>query len=123
MTTSRCCFSLLVLAWMLAVTTPAAAATFEAFGRCLKSHGAIFYGASWCPHCRAQRQALGDAMDYVPYVECSADGTHETTPKCRAAKIDGYPTWTFADGSRVSGEQSLERLAAKTGCEPPRAPH
>jgi len=95
----------------------ASATTLETFGRCLKSNGATFYGASWCPHCRAQRAALGAAMDYVRYVECSVDGDpHETTPACHAAKIDGYPTWTFADGSRASGEQSLERLATKTGC-------
>ena len=96
------------------------AATLAGFGRCLKSKGATFYGTSWCPHCQAQREALGDAMDYVRYVECSVDGTRETTPECHKAKIDGYPTWTFADGSRESGEQSVAELAAKTGCTPPR---
>lgn len=121
MTSSRRRASLFVLALVLWSAHPAAATTLQGFGRCLKSRGATFYGASWCPHCHAQRAALGDAMDYVPYVECSVDGTQETTPACRAAKIDGYPTWTFGDGSRVSGEQSLERLAAKTGCDLPHA--
>ena len=96
------------------------AATMVSFGRCLKSRGATLYGASWCGHCHAQRDALGDAMDYVRYVECAVEGTRETAPACRAAKIDGYPTWTFADGSRESGEQSLAKLAAKTDCELPK---
>ncbi len=59
-------------------------------------------------------------MDSVRYVECAVDGGREQTAACRNAKVDGYPTWTFADGSRNSGEQSLEELAAKTGCTLPR---
>jgi hypothetical protein len=106
---------------LLAATTDAGAVTLANFGRCLKSKGATFYGASWCPHCRAQREALGDAMNYVPYVECSVDGGRgESTAACEKADVHGYPTWTFADGSRASGEQSLAELAEKTGCEPPR---
>ena len=102
-----------------ATADAAGAATLATFGRCLKGKGAVFYGASWCPHCRAQREALGEAMDYVKYVECAVDGTRETAPACRAASIDGYPTWKFGDGSHESGEQSLAELAAKTGCTLP----
>ena len=96
-------------------TTNAGATTMQTFGRCLKSKGATLYGASWCPHCRAQLQTLGDALDSVRYVECAVDGSREQAAACRNAKVSGYPTWTFADGSRDSGEQSLEELAAKTG--------
>jgi len=108
-----------VAALVLATAGDAVAASMQGFGRCLKSRGATFYGASWCPHCRAQREALGDAMDFVRYVECSADDGRDTTAACRAARIDGYPTWTFGDGSRVSGKQSLAALSAKTKCELP----
>jgi thiol-disulfide isomerase/thioredoxin len=111
---------LAIVATILVTASASGAGTLAGFGRCLKSKGATFYGASWCPHCRAQREALGDAMDYVRYVECSVDGTQESTPECHKAKIDGYPTWTFADGSRESGEHSLAELAAKTGCTQPR---
>jgi len=38
---------------------------------------------------------------------------------CLEKKVDGYPTWDFADGSRVTGEQSLRVLAEKTGCQLP----
>jgi glutaredoxin len=121
MATWRRYLALAVAGLALGAAADARAMTLQGFGRCLKGKGATFYGASWCPHCRAQRETLGEAMEYVRYVECSVDGDpHETTPACRAAKIEGYPTWTFADGSRVDGEQSLERLAAKTGCALPK---
>ena len=93
------------------------AAAWEEFGRCLTRQGAIFYGASWCPHCRAQRLTLGDAMSHVHYVECSVD--EKSAPACKAAGVNSYPTWVFADGSRAPGEQSPARLAAKTGCALP----
>ena len=101
--------------------TSEAAATLASFGRCLKSKGATVYGTSWCPHCDAQREALGDAMDYVKYVECSVDGARgETTSACKKADVDSYPTWTFADGSKEGGAQALRELATKTGCTLPR---
>jgi glutaredoxin len=112
-----------VIGLVLASAADVGAVTLTAFGRCLKSKGATFYGTSWCPHCRAQRETLGEAMDYVRYVECSVDGTRgETTAACRKAEIESYPTWTFGDGSRAGGEQSLEELADKTGCTLPRQP-
>lgn len=120
MSTPHRVFALAAATVTLLAATNADAVTMAGFGRCLKSKGATFYGASWCPHCRAQNETLGDALDYVKYVECSVDGGRETTAACHKAKIDGYPTWTFGDGSRASGEQSLRELAEKTGCELPR---
>ncbi len=109
-----------VIAAASGATSPVAAGSLEEFGSCLAREGAVFYGASWCPHCRAQRETLGDAMSHVRYVECSVGGDREkSAPACTAAKVDGYPTWVFADGTRASGEQSLPGLAAKTGCALP----
>ena len=99
----------------LAGAGPARAA-LDDFAKCLTQAGARFYGTSWCPHCTAQRRMFGSAARYVPYVECSVNGTDTTTSECLQAGITGYPTWTFRDGSRETGELSLERLAAKTGC-------
>src|SRR5258708_1046982 len=101
----------------LGMATRVDAAAWEEFGRCLTRQGATFYGASWCPHCHAQRLTLGDAMAHVRYVECAGDGT--SAAACKAAGVNSYPTWGFADGSRALGEQSLAHLAAKTGCAPP----
>ncbi len=111
---------LLGLIFVFAAASRATAGGWEEFGRCLTREGATFYGASWCPHCRAQRQTLGDAMDHVRYVECAVAGDRgATTPACKAAGVNSYPTWVFADGSRASGEASLSWLAAKTGCTLP----
>jgi hypothetical protein len=86
------------------------------FARCLTKAGAIFYGTSWCPHCSAQRRMFGSAFPQVAYVECSVNDTKETTAECAQAGVTSYPTWEFRDGSRLTGELSLERLASKTGC-------
>jgi len=96
------------------------ASTLADFGQCLAREGATFYGASWCPHCRAQRQTLGDAMPYVHYVECSVSGPNAPqAATCTDAHVTTYPTWKFSDGSVEEGEQSLMSLAAKTGCRIP----
>lgn len=89
------------------------------FAQCLKDKGAVFYGAFWCPHCQNQKGFFGTAADQLPYVECSTlDGSGQTQ-ECIDKKITGYPTWIFADGSRLSGEVKLQMLADKTGCTLP----
>jgi hypothetical protein len=101
----------------------AVARSLDGFAHCLGRQRATLYGTSWCPHCAAQRALFGRAMRWVPYVECSVDGTQALRPEC--AGITGFPTWTFRDGSQIAGRVSLERLAEKTGCalgEPARRP-
>ena len=92
----------------------------DAFAQCLKDKGAVMYGASWCPHCKKQKDLFGRAFRFAKYVECAMPGNPQAqAPACRDAGIQGYPTWVFADGSRVSGEQTLAELAEKTGCALP----
>jgi hypothetical protein len=105
------------LAIAIALASPAGARSLATFGMCLAREGAIFYGASWCPQCRAQQTQLGGASRYVHYVECSADGGRDTADECREAGITGYPTWVFADGSRKPGRLSIDPLADRTGCK------
>jgi glutaredoxin len=115
-------FCLVGLAAALATTTPALATDLAEFGRCLASKGAVFYGASWCPHCESQKRSLGEGMSSVRYIECAPDGSRTSTASaCTSAGVSSYPTWVFADGSRASGSQSLAQLAARTGCESPAA--
>lgn len=86
------------------------------FAQCLENKGAKFYGAFWCAHCQDQKKAFGSSKQYIPYIECSTpDGTKQEQV-CKDAGIEGYPTWTFADGSSLSGNQPLEVLASKTQC-------
>ena len=53
--------------------------------------------------------------------QAQASGTLDTwvpsqTQACVPHNIEGYPTWIFADGSRLSGEVSMETLSEKTNC-------
>jgi hypothetical protein len=88
----------------------------DGFAQCLADKGAKFYGTFWCTHCQAQKKMFGTSQKYLPYVECSTPDGQEQLPVCKEAGIEGYPTWVFADGSRLSGEISLETLAQKTQC-------
>ena len=92
---------------------------YDEFAQCLTEEGVTMYGAWWCPHCERQKEEFGDAFSFVNYVECSPAGTRSMSAACKAEGIEGYPTWEYADGSRVSGEQRLETLATQTGCELP----
>lgn len=89
---------------------------YDTLATCIKDSGATFYGAFWCPHCQATKQMFGKSERLLPYVECSAPDGKSQLPVCKEAGVSGYPTWVFADGSQLSGQQSLEVLAEKTQC-------
>jgi glutaredoxin len=74
------------------------------------------YGAFWCPHCLRQKELFGNSFDKINYVECSLPDKSDQTQVCKDAKIESYPTWEFADGSRATGERTLEELGNKAGC-------
>lgn len=84
--------------------------------KCLKDKGAKFYGASWCGHCKAQKATFGDAAKFLPYIECSINGTKNQKQSCTDAGVKGYPMWTFADGTTQNGEMTMDQLREKTGC-------
>ena len=85
----------------------------DKFAKCLTDNGAVFYGANWCPHCKAQKEMFGDSVVYVNYVDCASDSNKE---KCNNAGIEAYPTWKFKDGSQLLGGQDFKTLSEKTGC-------
>lgn len=91
----------------------------DSFAQCLEEKGAKFYGAFWCPHCQAQKRLFGRSAEVLPYVECSTPDGNSQLQVCIDAKIEQYPTWEFADGSRLTGERTLQELGAKTSCELP----
>lgn len=107
--------AVLFLVWESERKVPEQSATLDAFAQCLSAKGAVMYGTYWCAHCKSQKAMFGGSFKYVSYVECT-----EEIEKCLTAKIEGYPTWTFADSTRLEGEQPLERLAAASGCELPK---
>ncbi|MDQ5954722.1 MAG: hypothetical protein QG583_650 [Patescibacteria group bacterium] len=90
---------------------------YDSFAQCLKDRGATFYGAFWCPHCQAQKKLFGTSVKLLPYVECSTADGQGQNQICVDNKVEGYPTWEFADGTRpFSGEATLVELAEKTAC-------
>lgn len=92
--------------------------SIDIFAQCIKDSGAKFYGAEWCSHCQNQKKLFNGSKN-LPYVECSTSSGNGQEKVCADAKIEGYPTWIFADGSRQSGELSFEILSQKTGCQIP----
>ena len=91
----------------------------SSFAQCLEDKGARFYGAFWCSHCQDQKEMFGGAAKDLPYVECSTRDGKGQLPECQKNNISGYPTWEFADGSRMSGSLPLGILAEKSGCALP----
>ena len=90
-----------------------------AFAKCITDEGAIMFGAYWCSHCKSQKDLFGKSFDEINYVECSLPGGDGQTEIGVQAKIQSYPTWEFADGSRITGEMTFGQLAAKTACKLP----
>jgi thiol-disulfide isomerase/thioredoxin len=102
---------------LTASTTPAEASGPNVpLAQCLKDKGVVFYGAFWCPHCKAQKAEFGDAVPALPYVECSTADGQDQTPICKEKGIKSYPTWKFPDGSELTGEQTFATLATKSSC-------
>jgi thiol-disulfide isomerase/thioredoxin len=89
---------------------------YDEVAQCIADSGAKFYGAFWCPHCQATKAMFGKAAKKLPYIECSQPSGKGQLQICTDAKVEGYPTWEFADGARLGGERTLEELATKTNC-------
>jgi hypothetical protein len=94
--------------------------TLDGFAKCVTSKDARMYGAWWCPHCADQKEEFGYAFQYVSYVECGEENKPQSeNARCKDAGIKNFPTWQFADGSRVEGVLPLMQLSQKTGCKLP----
>ncbi len=93
--------------------------SIDVFAQCISDSGAKFYGAYWCSHCQAQKKLFNESKN-LPYIECSTADGQGQTKVCADAKVTGYPTWIFADGSIANGEQTFEELSSKTNCPVPK---
>lgn len=92
---------------------------YDQFATCLADSGAKFYGAFWCPHCQEQKAMFEKSEKLLPYIECSQPSGQGQLQTCIDADIKTYPTWEFADGSRLTGTQQFATLAEKTSCALP----
>ncbi len=97
-------------------TSTAGGGQYDTFAMCLKNKNVSFYGAFWCPHCQEQKKLFGASASLLPYIECSTPDAKGQTQICKDKAITGYPTWIFADGSRMSGVLSFADLSQKSGC-------
>lgn len=108
---------LALVGWKVYATMTAEPGQYDVLAKCIKGSGAKFYGADWCPHCQSQKELFGKSKKYLPYVECSVPGSQAVSYVCKNAKVEAFPTWIFADGTKVEGTQTLEELASKTACQ------
>ena len=84
------------------------------FAKALQQAGVRFFGADWCPLCTQQKQLFEDGASYLPFLEMTnADRTRNAT--AIAEGVTQYPTWEFANGSRVTGLQTLQQLSTLSG--------
>ncbi len=111
--------TVLVILGVWLYSSAGAPGKYDHLASCLGEKGVTFYGAFWCPHCQEQKQLFGKSAKLLPYVECSTPDGKAQTAICISKKIDGYPTWEFADGSMISAVMKPEVLAEKAGCELP----
>lgn len=111
--------AVVVIIGLFMIPNSAASRKLDGFAACLEDKGAIMYGAYWCPHCQSQKRLFGASQSKVPYVECALPSGNGQSQECIDAGIEQYPTWVFADGSRVVGEMSLAALEEKTSCDLP----
>lgn len=89
--------------------------TIRALAEHLEDSGALFYGASWCPHCQQQKALFGASVDRLPYIECSPGGRNgPQSASCNAAGIQSYPTWVINGRTYVGEVLTLAQLANAT---------
>lgn len=84
---------------------------YDTFATCTNEKGLVMYGTDWCPHCQNQKALFGSSFENVNFVNCDFNEA-----ECNTNGVTGYPTWKLGI-QKFSGVQSLEKLAALTGCE------
>jgi thiol-disulfide isomerase/thioredoxin len=105
---------IIVLGYIL--YTNASQARIDKLAKCLTDKGVIFYGASWCEHCKAQKEILGASMKYVNYFECSTDETKPIDVKCSELNIARFPTWWLSKDDKLEGIYKPATLAEHFKC-------
>lgn len=83
----------------------------DAFAKCLTEKGAMIYTSPTCSHCLKQKSLFGDSWQYINDINCQ-----ESPIVCSNAGIQGVPNRVI-NGENIMGQQSLEVLAEKTGCQ------
>lgn len=109
-------------AYVSTTTTPEgeAAPDLVAFAKALAAANVKFYGAAWCPVCAEQKRLFEDGAQFLPFIEVTnADRTLNEIGE--ANNIEVFPTWVFADGTRLTGLQTLSELSQRSGVAIPQS--
>ena len=103
----------LVIIWA-SLNTDNAGVTELPFGeevvQCI-SNELTFYSLSTCPHCREQKEILGDYLDDFEEVECSIQ-----SQRCTLEGIQKVPTWADKEGNKYNGVKTWQQLRTIAGC-------
>jgi len=97
----------------------AAPGQLDGFAQCIKDKEVIFYGAFWCPHCQNTKAMFGNSAKLLPYVECSTPDGKGQLQACIDKGVESYPTWMRPDGTKITGERTLQELSEFSGCPLP----
>lgn len=97
-----------------------AANDLVAFAKAIRDSGATMYGAIWCKFCNDQKALFEDGGDFLPFVEVT-NADRSPNQIATEENITSYPTWVFADGSRLEGVASLQTLSQRTGIAIPQS--
>jgi parvulin-like peptidyl-prolyl isomerase len=87
------------------------------FADCLKSEGAVLFGAYWDSSTKTQKDYFGADASKINYIECGvANDFRAQQAICTEAGIQAYPTWLI-NNEKHMGILELKQLATLTGCE------
>ena len=91
-----------------------AATDLVQFAKALDEAGVKYYGAAWCPACTQQKQLFEDGGQFLPFVEVT-NPDRTLNAEGVANSIASFPTWIFADGTRVEQVMTLAELSSASG--------
>ncbi len=77
--------------------------------------GALFYGASWCPHCQQQKALFGASAGRLPQVECSPGGRTSAVGLVQRRRHPELSQWVINEAVVHAGQtMTLVELANAT---------
>ncbi|MFO0885970.1 MAG: hypothetical protein U0894_17605 [Pirellulales bacterium] len=89
-----------------------------AFAKALAASGAKLYGADWNADTTTQRNTFEDGWRFLPFVEVT-NADHTANSVATTNNITTYPTWVFANSTRLTGPQTLSAISAASGIADP----
>lgn len=100
-------------------TIDVVAADLVAFARALRAAGAKLYGAGWSAETTAQKALFQDGGQFLDFVEVTNPDRSPNSVATNNNITPPYPTWIFADESRLVGVQTLQAIADHAGIDIP----